>query len=151
MARSDSSSARSTSWRCRRANIFRPRKFARSYRRPPTPSSSTRTPMTTTSCHSREETTMTNKAPETSNIKTGTDYLREVVRVRRYQQHAIKSELNISMDALHGFAHGRTNLSVDKLKELALFITGGHGEYDATLDRMRPVNKAEPTPMGAHP
>jgi hypothetical protein len=54
-------------------------------------------------------------------------------------------------DGLLQFSLGHTNLAVDKLHALTTIIFGGAAEFVPELNKLRSVNKAEPTSQGSGP
>ena len=83
-------------------------------------------------------------AEPTAPAVTGRDVLRAGLLSRKMGLAAVARELGLSADALESFAHGTRELPADKLNAIAGFIFGGHVEFDATTDLLRPTNRAEP-------
>ena len=80
-------------------------------------------------------------------ITSGTDIIREAVRVRMVKGHlgTLARDLSVSVDALEAFVAGKRTLPPDILRALTTELLS-HAEYDASCDRLRPANKQKPTP-----
>lgn len=92
---------------------------------------------------------LTNKKPEPTTY-TGLTWIRQSLKARR-NTAAIAKELQVPKVLLEDFETERRIPPEKVLQALAAFLTGGFGEYDPAIDRMRSTNKAEATSMGAKP
>jgi transcriptional regulator with XRE-family HTH domain len=89
----------------------------------------------------------------TIEIKTGTDVLRAAVHARNKGTNlaGMARDLGLSASNLEAFAAGKSNLPPAMLKKLCDWLFAGNTEYDETIDRLRPTNKAEAKPLGIRP
>ena len=86
-------------------------------------------------------------------IKTGTDAIREMLAARnkKYNIAPLAKELNIPSGELEDFAYGRAGLAPEVLEALAKVLFHGNAAYDPAIDRLRPVEREEPRPLGIRP
>jgi hypothetical protein len=74
---------------------------------------------------------------------TGSDVLRQAVRGRKMGLAVLAKELHLAAYELEAFVAGG-DLPADKLSAIAREVFGGHAQFDPEIDRLRPVNRAEP-------
>jgi hypothetical protein len=91
--------------------------------------------------------------PPSSEIKTGTDALKQALRVRLKKGHQarLSRDLNVAMMSLGEFAFGDALLPVDVMRALARELWEGHAEYDAEADMLHSASTAPWKSLGVHP
>jgi hypothetical protein len=85
-----------------------------------------------------------------SEIKTGTDAIRQALRARRLNLANLARDLHLANAPVDAFMDGGT-LPPDALEALTRMIWAGHAEFDAELNLIRPANRQEPRPLGGPP
>jgi hypothetical protein len=83
-------------------------------------------------------------------IETGTDAIREALatRARKLNTANLARDLGVASTTLDAFVAGQAKLPPETLQALARHLFHGHAELDVELDRLRPVNKTSPRPLG---
>jgi hypothetical protein len=78
---------------------------------------------------------------------TGTDILRSTARNRAREGGLARlaRDYSISLAALDDFTYHGGRLPAKALQDLTKDFFGGFAEFDSELDRLRPINRAEPT------
>ena len=86
-------------------------------------------------------------------IATGTDVIREMLRVRNKRTNLaiLARDLGISSDTLHAFIDGKRSLPIPVLQGLTKELWNGHAVYDPEVDRLRPALQEPAKPLGALP
>ena len=84
---------------------------------------------------------------------TGTDVIREALRVRNRKSNliAIARDIQVSPHLLDSFIERKASLSPDILRKLTTELWGGQAEFDAELNLLRSANKTPPMSMGSRP
>jgi len=88
----------------------------------------------------------------TEPIKNGTDALRAAVYVKSRRGHLahLARDLQIGINALEEFGHGRANLAAETKVAMGPLLYPG-SEYDAARDMMRSANRTPPRSLGTAP
>jgi hypothetical protein len=60
-------------------------------------------------------------------------------------------DLGLTGAALEAFAYGHSGLAPEVLEALAKVLFHGNAAYDPAIDRLRPVEREEPRPLGIKP
>ena len=82
---------------------------------------------------------------------SGKDHIREAIRNRKSNNARLAREIGISSALLNSFSAGDADIPLDKLELLVDDIFHGFVEYNATQDKLRPVEQPPARPLGQPP
>jgi hypothetical protein len=82
---------------------------------------------------------------------TGRDHIREALLARQNIWATMARDCHVSLGLLESFAHGRTELSIDKLDLVVDFIWNGHILFNAEANALQPRQQPPARSIGICP
>ena len=96
---------------------------------------------------------MVTSLPQPPKRPGGATVIRQALAARnkKFNIGGLARDLGLSVAALEAFAYGRAGLAPEVLEALAKVLFDGRATYDPAIDRLRPVEREEPRPLGIRP